>query len=744
MHEFYSLFFFQNILSNNNYYYEGAVWRKTAQSISKNNWFKQFDCIVFAGFYALTKSEEVIIDYLIKNNNAIVYKDADTYYANDKKNEAGIYLRRGVMANAKNFIGDDLSQSSKKINIIKSNGGTAMAKDIGLEIIEKFEGKPANELSNAVIVLPDDSQLIPLLQVLEKKNIPYNPSMGLALASFPLMTFIKKIKSIRSQILTAETNIDSIVTALFELQSFNNLFMILHKSIDELKASLLVPADDYLQEHTFIIKLLNQFVEPKEYYQKQILNCIKNEIDSFGNLLKTIDAEISISSYWTLLINHLNKIRIPIEANEGEGININGFLETRLTDYNYVFISNVNEGTLPSNSISKSLIPYAIRKFYSLPCKEEQEAVTAYHFYRLIQRCDELSLFYSSEMSSTGGGEKSRFILQIENELALINKNIQLHHIEYQTAINPLQAESIVIHKSDEIIQKLLSKYVNVPVELEKGKGFSASSLSSYINCSLKFYFENIARLKSQDDTKVIDPMIFGRILHKAMEMIYENNKIITADFYTGILNNLDTIVREATKQEFSDKALIGNDYLLQGVIKELIRRIIQIDSKVASTEIIAIEDNFTFRYKAESGKEIFIRGIFDRLDIVNDQIRILDYKTGSGKIEIPKDLTFLFINSDFKIVFQLLLYVYIFKNRDSEIDYSNKEILAGAYMLKKNAKTISFIAKGKPVPNEIMDEFEYRLKGLIDDILNPEKPFVQTEDYKKCGYCDFKNICNR
>lgn len=45
-----------------------------------------------------------------------------------------------------------------------------MAKDIGLELIQQFENLPASELSNAVVVLPDDTLLLPLLQVLDKKE----------------------------------------------------------------------------------------------------------------------------------------------------------------------------------------------------------------------------------------------------------------------------------------------------------------------------------------------------------------------------------------------------------------------------------------------------------------------------------------------------------------------------------------------------------------------------------------------
>ncbi|MFM2155366.1 MAG: hypothetical protein RL516_115 [Bacteroidota bacterium] len=738
---------FHTILSQNNYCYEGLAWRKTAQSIQSNSWFKQFDCIVFAGFYALTKSEEVIINYLVKNNNAIVYKDADTYYTEDKKQEAGNYLRKGIMADASNFIGSDLSNTTKNINIIQCNGGTAMAKDIGLELIQKFENLPATELSNAVVVLPDDSLLLPLLQVLDKKGILHNPSMGLALTTFPIIAFIKKIKSIRTQLLNAETNIESIVSSLFEIKSFNSLFLILHKSIEELKNSLLVPVKDYIEEHLFLMNLINQFIEPSVHYQKQILSCIKNEIELFGSMLNNFDEEITIQSYWTLLINHINKIRIPIEANEGEGININGFLETRLSDYKYVFIANVNEGTLPSNSISKSLIPYAIRKFYSLPCKEEQEAVTAYHFYRLIQRCEELSLFYNNQMTATGGGEKSRFILQIENELVKTNSNIQINYIQYQADLQPIHAEEIVIEKSDEIVDKMIAKYVNIDQSQSViGKGFSASSLASYIYCPLKYYFEQIAKLKKPDEVKGIDQMIFGRILHKAMENIYKNQFKPTSHFYDNLL--LDHYIDAAIKEEYSDKQLSGNDYLLQSVIKELISRIILIDKDTSNLEIISIEETFGFDFPLDNQTNIFIKGIFDRLDFVDNQLRILDYKTGSGSLTIPKDFTAVFTNSDNKIAFQLLLYVYIFNKQQHgekrKEHLVGKEILAGAYLLKKNSKAITFLNKGKTIDEDLMELFEEHLHKLLADILNPSIPFTQTDDYKKCGYCDFKNICSR
>jgi hypothetical protein len=350
-------------------------------------------------------------------------------------------------------------------------------------------------------------------------------------------------------------------------------------------------------------------------------------------------------------------------------------------------------------------------------------------------------------MTATGGGEKSRFILQIENELVKTNSNIQINYIQYQADLQPIHAEEIVIEKSDEIVDKMIAKYVNIDQSQSViGKGFSASSLASYIYCPLKYYFEQIAKLKKPDEVKGIDQMIFGRILHKAMENIYKNQFKPTSHFYDNLL--LDHYIDAAIKEEYSDKQLSGNDYLLQSVIKELISRIILIDKDTSNLEIISIEETFGFDFPLDNQTNIFIKGIFDRLDFVDNQLRILDYKTGSGSLTIPKDFTAVFTNSDNKIAFQLLLYVYIFNKQQHgekrKEHLVGKEILAGAYLLKKNSKAITFLNKGKTIDEDLMELFEEHLHKLLADILNPSIPFTQTDDYKKCGYCDFKNICSR
>ena len=51
------------------------------------------------------------------------------------------------------------------------------------------------------------------------------------------------------------------------------------------------------------------------------------------------------------------------------------------------------------------------------------------------------------------------------------------------------------------------------------------SALNAYLNCRLKFYYKYVAGLREsegvQDD---VDPAVFGNVLHKAMERVYQRH----------------------------------------------------------------------------------------------------------------------------------------------------------------------------------------------------------------------------
>ena len=94
-----------------------------------------------------------------------------------------------------------------------------------------------------------------------------------------------------------------------------------------------------------------------------------------------------------------------------------GILESRTLDFKHIILAGVNEGILPAGRRFNSLLPYDIKRNYGLPTYEEKDAVYAYHFYRIQQRCLSSTITFNTDSEAMGGGEPSRFLVQLENEL---------------------------------------------------------------------------------------------------------------------------------------------------------------------------------------------------------------------------------------------------------------------------------------------------------------------------------------
>ena len=64
--------------------YIGLCYRQVAEQLAENNLIIPYEKIIFAGFNALSLSEEQIIDQLLQKRQAQVYFDADEYYMKDE------------------------------------------------------------------------------------------------------------------------------------------------------------------------------------------------------------------------------------------------------------------------------------------------------------------------------------------------------------------------------------------------------------------------------------------------------------------------------------------------------------------------------------------------------------------------------------------------------------------------------------------------------------------------------------
>ena len=137
-------FHFQKRLLENHQAYQGLAYKLVAQNveerINKHSWEK----IIFAGFNALNKAEEQIIEKLLNSGKAEIIWDTDAYYINNPNQEAGRFIRRyneiGNFSKIKEqsiTIEEDLlSVEPKKITVIGAAKNVAQAKVAGSLISE--------------------------------------------------------------------------------------------------------------------------------------------------------------------------------------------------------------------------------------------------------------------------------------------------------------------------------------------------------------------------------------------------------------------------------------------------------------------------------------------------------------------------------------------------------------------------------------------------------------------------------
>jgi ATP-dependent helicase/DNAse subunit B len=327
--------------------------------------------------------------------------------------------------------------------------------------------------------------------------------------------------------------------------------------------------------------------------------------------------------------------------------------------------------------------------------------------------------------------------------------------------VNLTPNQPIVLAKTTDMLA-ILARYFKPMGEEEAEKKFSASALNMYLDCRLRFYLRYVAQLKEKEEVvTTIDPMTFGTLLHRGIELLYEipEGKDFR-DLDSHEIERLLPQVPQAVERAFRElyKKVDGEELLLTGqlqIAKEVLTKyneaVLAYDQRNGDFRIIGLEKEHLahLRIETEEGpKEVALGGVIDRMDIKDGVVRLLDYKTGKDTKKVST-IASLFDRDDKKrnkAAMQTFLYAffYQYQNPESQLPIKPgiiniKEIYSqdfSPYLQLNNAEVKDY--------REFAEEFEQGLRGLLEEIVNPLVPFDQTEDKKKCTYCAYKELCGR
>jgi RecB family exonuclease len=818
---------------------------------------------VFLGLGYLSKAEFTLIDVLHRASRAEVRFDADLFYLDfDSPNRAGQHLKNYLKRWAPPEFGDfgaptDLLRTlPRHVRFVGVANASMQGKVAGQLLAEARTLFPN---STVAVVLPDETLLLPVLHGLPPDAVPdYNVTMGLSFQSTPLFNLVDLLFEVHLTGIregTAETGygvpryhhlaVTKLLSHPFlrryqqwldrqpakkyhglldgvcrEIVKRNAVLLPATELLDIGKHHPLIEAlfktwdtcDDIIDACYVLIDLLKQvYTEQHSAIEAEYLYLFFTLVKRLDSVFDCREQRLSVRSFRRFLYEQMTRTRLPFSGEPIADVQVMGLLETRALDFNHIILLSCNENVLPAPKRHTSLFPYDVLTEFRMPTYADHEAATSYQFWRLLQRARRVDLVHVLPgAEGTRTGERSRFLLQLQNDLVPQNPGLVLDDLIAVTVPSGETSPPSALHSLDtqhkregepkkangqQLPANSLTK-ASPPSLLERGlggevpvlgdlvlekdlgmlaalrevlvKGLSPTGLNEYLNCSLKFYFNRIARFREADEVEeALGADGFGTVVHEVLEELLapfqRNRQPLTEAAIPSLIQVAPALVAKALRKEEDERharADEGLNHVLGQVASQLVRRYFEsllTQPNALPLLIQSIEEGLqaTVYIALPSGEKLPVSliGFADRVDQLPDgRLRVVDYKTGlvhahelklQKRNETPAEAADRLIRDDTSAadkVRQLWLYRFMLEQggrpaADAAI-ISLRNIPAGPM-----SADMSFLtADGQT----FMARSEELIGQLVNRILDPTEFIRKTDDLEKCQYCPYRGICAR
>ncbi len=447
-----------------------------------------------------------------------------------------------------------------------------------------------------------------------------------------------------------------------------------------------------------IIKDWNRGVESALELEEKILSLVEKEDsesykifkDELYLFLKIFNAFIKqpFHKILHLFLNRLSSKRVDDVG--GGKITVMEILETRGMVYDGVIVVDFNESLVPLRSQKDLFLSTELRLFVGLPTPQDRENLQKYYYKRVFEQASQVAISYIENEQN----QPSRFL----DELSLDIKKIRYdnHHF-HDILFAP---------------KKQKNHFLPTNIEMEYDfttKEFSATKLKTYLDCKRRYYLRYI---RAYDEVSLpsdeSDERMIGVLLHSALKELFESSRDIQSA--KELFDSLKKILYQRSEKEILLKFHI--DIWLKKLYKFCE---VEFERFQSGYRIVQMEKKMKLSYNG-----FMLIGNIDRIDIKDDKLFVIDYKSG----KIPKvTAKSLLITTDF----QLQFYTHL---------SSSLGQVEGAYFYDlNNSKLLN-----EPLFEDKMDLLDTHLESLKDKNQN----FTMIEDIKKCQYCPYIKICDR
>lgn len=812
---------FNSALTEKGKAYEGMVYRsfverlktESARDILKAA-FPRSDKFVFVGLNALNECEKAVMRKMRDASLAEFCWDYSSEMIQDPMNRASMFMSSNVVefpqafsidpgkASGGSFVNAGVTEpeNGPKIHVMSVPSSVGQTKQLPslLAPVAELKNGGQEDWSDTAIVLPDESLLIPVLNTLPLEIGTVNVTMGYPMSGSDIYSLMNNISALQLHVRKQKDGWAFYHKQVWSIFSSGIIASMMdgqaRQRVKEIKtaAKYYIPQSDFAGVELFELIFRPVVTDAKATSAEQIKAFAQYQLDVLSALgakmtrMSGMELEVHFAKQYYLSVNRLKSqvlsilpmtytrllqsliggISVPFNGEPLKGLQIMGPLETRALDFKNLIVLSCNEGTFPHRSVSSSFIPPELRKGFGLPTYENQDAVWAYYFFRMIQRAENVWLLYDSRTEGLKSGEESRYIKQLE------------YQYKYPLMDRSVVGYDLKIPEGEDVIEK-----TDEDVEIMKKMTFSASSIEKYLSCPAKFYYTYVKRLKVETEvSESLDNSMLGTVFHDTMLALYKGGEALQAEFdmsRENVLANVKKPLEVITKQ-YIEWLLSQKKEIIGPKIRTLIKRQLNADEiagrnlvfeeilnkyvvKTLQTDLALMEEYNTDRFRV-IGLELErfwdftghkFKGYIDRMDSFrDDEVRIVDYKTGKvdeKEVKINDENADGVVDALFspdtksknrpEIAVQLFVY-----DRFVEKDVEDKSVLNVLYPIPRlfsSPELASNILSSRECP-DFDDKVTEKLEGLFAEMMDTGTDFRRTKDNDTCKYCDFKKICGR
>ncbi len=509
-------------------------------------------------------------------------------------------------------------------------------------------------------------------------------------------------------------------------------------------------------------------------YEKDIYKSILNVVNKYSN-----------SNYMDvkeILFDDIDNIKIKRDEFKN-AVNIIEFKSDLISDNDYVFLINFNEGIIPINHKDEDYLNdveknnLGIDTSFTLNEKETNEVIetikTTHNLILTYSEYNQNNKIYVSSAYSSDILEEEKVNLNFNNSNNY-NKLRLLSEKDDNNKYGTLSSDLLTLsaHYKDEPYLTYNNKYKKISNNklknyLNKGLTLSYSSMNTFYQCSFRYYLDNILRVNKYEERF---DAVLGSIFHEILSECFIN------DDYDVILN-YEKLISEST-YPFNE----SEKFFLENLKNELLLIIDTIKEQLKYTSLKQSMYEKEIKIDISSDVKVTFKGFVDKIlyDEFNGEkiVVIIDYKTGNPLLNIN--------NSIYGLDMQLPVYIYLIKSEIKNVRIGGfylQKILSNVNSLQKRKESLKlqgysnedidilekvdlsyenscvikslrttqngFYSYSKIINDEQIDTLynivESKVKEARDKILNTEfdiNPKEMDDKNIGCKFCKYKDIC--